>query len=280
MQKVLSIQSSVVSGHVGNDAAALPLQRQGIEVWCVPTALYSNHPAHGTYQGRMLPAAEVEALIGGVVDLHGFSECGAVLSGYLGLAATGAVVAKSVRRVRRANPAALYVCDPVFGDHGRRYVAADIVDVIRRDLVPLADILTPNAFEAADLSDSEISGVTDACRAAGILSDGGRRRVIVTGIEAGEAIATVIADGAARWQVTTPRLDHPAHGAGDLFAALLVGHLLHGNAIADAAARAVSSVYGIVEQAAARGDGDLPLVEAQELLVSPAHRFSAGPIPA
>ena len=108
MKKVLSIQSSVVSGHVGNDAATLPLQRQGFDVWCIPTVLYSNHPAHGPHQGRMIPSVELAALIGGVEDLHGFSACGAVLSGYLGLASTGAVVAQTVRRVRQANPAALY----------------------------------------------------------------------------------------------------------------------------------------------------------------------------
>lgn len=274
----MSIQSSVVSGHVGNDAAALPLQRQGFEVWSIPTVLYSNHPAHGRYQGRMFPAAEVEALIGGVEDLHGFSDCGAVLSGYLGLASTGALVAQTVQRVQQANPAAFYVCDPVIGDHGRRYVEADIIETIRRDLLSVADILTPNAFEAALLSGIDISGVADSCRAAGVLAEAAKRRVVITGIEAGESIATVVADREARWHVTTPRIDHPAHGAGDLFTALLVAHLLHGNTIVDAAAQAVSSTYAVVEQAAKRGSRDLPLVEVQDFLVSPPHRFTATPI--
>jgi len=223
----------------------------------------------------MLPAAEVSALIDGVEDLHGFSGCAAVLSGYLGLAATGAVVAQTVHRVRQATPAALYVCDPVIGDHGRRYVEADIIDIIRRDLLPLADILTPNAFEAGQLTDIEISGVADACRAAGALGDAGKRRVVITGVEAGDSIATVVADRNRRWHVTTPRIDHPAHGAGDLFAALLTGHLLHGKTIANAAAAAVSSAYAIVQLAAKRRDGDLPLVEAQEFLLAPPHRFPA-----
>ncbi len=274
----MSIQSSVVSGHVGNDAAALPLQRQGFEVWCIPTVLYSNHPAHGRYQGRMLTVAELEALIGGVEDLYGYSDCGAVLSGYLGLASTGAVVAQTVRRVRQANPAAFYVCDPVIGDHGRRYVEAEVIETIRRNLLPVADILTPNAFEASQLTGIEIAGVADSCRAAGMLAEGARRRVVITGIDAGESIATVVADREARWHVTTPWIDHPGYGAGDLFTALLVAHLLHGNTIAEAAAHAVSSTYTIVEQAAKRGDRDLPLVETQECLVSPRHRFTAMPI--
>ena len=278
MKNILSIQSSVVSGHVGNQAAALPLQRQGFDVWCIPTVLYSNHPAHGAHRGRIVPPVELDALIGGVADLHGFSNCGAVLSGYLGSAATGAVVAQSVRRVRRANPAAFYLCDPVIGDHGRRYVDADIIDVFRCDLVPLADIVTPNAFEAALLTAIDISGVADACRAARALAGAGRRRVAITGIEADHAIATVIADRDALWQVTTPRIDHPAHGAGDLFAALLVGRLLRGHTVADAAAHAVSVCHAVVEWAAQRGGSDLPLVEAQDCLASPPHRFMAEPV--
>lgn len=222
-----------------------------------------------------MPPAELTALIDGVEGLHGFSGCGAVLSGYLGLASTGAVVAQTVRRVRQANPAALYVCDPVIGDHGRRYVEADIIDIIRRDLLPLADILTPNAFEAGQLTDIEISGVADACHAAAALSDAGKRRVVITGIEAGESIATLVADRNRRWHVTTPRIDHPAHGAGDLFTALLTGHLLHGKTIANAAAAAVSSAYAIVRQAAEQRTGDLPLVEAQEFLRAPPHKFPA-----
>ncbi len=278
MNTVLSIQSSVAAGHVGNDAAALPLQLQGFEVWAIPTVLFSNHPAHGSHKGRVLPAAEVAALLGGIEDSYGFSECGAVLSGYLGAAATGTIVARTVRRVRRANPAALYVCDPVFGDHGRRYVAAEVVETIRRDLVPLADILVPNAFEASELSGIAISGVADACRAATALSNSGKRQVVITGVEAGESLVTVVADKGNCRQIATPRIDHPAHGAGDLFAALLLTHLLRGDAITAAVSRAVSSVFGVVEQAAKTGASDLPLVATQKLVVLPAHKFTAAPI--
>ena len=113
---VLSIQSAVTYGHVGNSAAVLALQRLGHDVWPVNTVTFSNHPAHGGFRGRVTPAAEVAELIRGVEERGALARCDAVLSGYLGEAGTAAVVLDAVRRVRAASPGALYCCDPVIGE--------------------------------------------------------------------------------------------------------------------------------------------------------------------
>ena len=145
---VLSIQSSVVYGHVGNRAAVPALERLGHDVWPVDTVAFSNHPAHGSFRGRIVPAAEVRDLIEGLAARGVLGRCDAVLSGYLGDPATGAVVEDAVARVRAANPRTLYCCDPVIGEVGRgAYVRAGVPEAFRDRLVPLADIVTPNPFE-------------------------------------------------------------------------------------------------------------------------------------
>src|ERR1700722_9823367 len=144
---VLSIQSTVASGHVGNAAAVFPLQCLGHEVWPIDTVRFSNHPGHGRFRGTVTPPDEVAALLQGMEELGLFARADAVLSGYLGDPGTAAVVAGAVEAVKRANPAALYLCDPVMGDGGQLFVDPAIPDLMRDRLIPLADIVTPNGFE-------------------------------------------------------------------------------------------------------------------------------------
>ena len=61
MQTILSIQSAVAYGHVGNSAATFPLQRLGHEVWPVPTVVFSNHTGYGAWRGPLLAPADVAA---------------------------------------------------------------------------------------------------------------------------------------------------------------------------------------------------------------------------
>src|SRR5271168_4549251 len=144
---VLSIQSSVAFGHVGNAAAVFPLQCLGHEVWPIDTVRFSNHPGHGQFRGRITPPAELAELLDGLQTLGLFARTDAVLSGYLGDPGTAELVARTVEAVKRANPAALYLCDPVMGDGDRLFVKPEIPDLMRDRLVPLADIVTPNCFE-------------------------------------------------------------------------------------------------------------------------------------
>ncbi|MBV8167200.1 MAG: pyridoxal kinase, partial [Alphaproteobacteria bacterium] len=110
-RNVLAIQSTVAFGHVGNAAAMLPLQTLGHEVWPIDTVRFSNHPGHGTFKGRVTPPAEIAELLAGIAALGLYARTDAVLSGYLGDPGTGALVAGAVSLVKRANPAARYLCD-------------------------------------------------------------------------------------------------------------------------------------------------------------------------
>lgn len=271
---ILSIQSSVSAGHVGNRAAVLPLQRLGYDVWPVDTVVFSNHPAHGQHSGRQVESAEVSALLDGLRNLGLWDRCEGVLSGYLGRAETGPVVVDAVRQIRAARQDLLFLCDPVFGDNGMLYVCADVVDFYRNVGIAAADIVTPNVFEAAHLTGIDTATVEGAHAAAATLLRMGPRIAVVTGVPIRSGIATVAASADGAWHIETPVFAGPSHGAGDLFAALLLGHLLKGLLLADALSKAVSAVYGLLAFTPARPTIDLPLVEGQDLLLAPPEIFN------
>ena len=275
---VLSIQSAVSLGHVGNAAAVPALQRLGHEVWPVDTVRFSNHPGHGTWRGRVLASDEIGDVISGIEERGAFGSCRAVLSGYLGSAAAGRLVGETVARVKKAAPEALYCCDPVIGDAAEGiYVEEDLVRLFAADLVPAADIVVPNAFELSVLTDRPIDDIASALDAADRLRARGPASVIVTSLPGAEAasLATLAVDGDEAWVVETPRLETPAKGAGDVFAALYLGHRLNGRGTASAVAAAVSSVYAVLAKTAAAGADELLLVAAQDALAAADQRFAS-----
>jgi len=274
---ILSVQSSVAAGHVGNQAATLPLQRLGFEVWPVDTVIFSNHPAHGGHSGRIVDSTAVSALIGGLEALGLWADCAGVLSGYLGRAATGTVIVDAVRRIRAVRKDMLFLCDPVMGDDGKIYVETGIADFFRTEAVAAADIVTPNAFEATELTGIDAATADGAIAAARALRARGPRIAVVTGVAGDtpddriETIA-VSADGA--WRVRTPAVAGPVYGAGDLFAALFLGHLLRQAPVPEALSNAVSAVHALITFAPAGRTVDLPLVEGQHLLLDPKPAFN------
>jgi pyridoxine kinase len=279
---ILSIQSWVAYGHVGNAAAMFPLQRLGAEVWAIQTVQFSNHPGYGGWTGDVYTGQAITRLVDGIAARGVLGSCDAVLSGYLGSAATGEAVLQAMDRVRAANPAALYCCDPVLGDDGPGvYVAADIADLMRRRAVPQADILTPNRFELATLTGEPVDDLAGAIAAVAALRAAmrpeGRQIVLVTSLpdaaDRDGSIDLLAADRTGAWLVRTPRLPQAFNGAGDAVAALFLFHHLAGAATPDALERAASSLYGVLAQTAASGHRELQLIAAQEELVRPTHLF-------
>jgi pyridoxine kinase len=279
---ILSIQSSVSYGHVGNSAAVFPLQRLGHEVWPINTVQFSNHTGYGEWRGDVFPARHLSDVLQGIDERGGLAGCHAVLSGYLGDAATGAVVLDAVERVRATTPAALYCCDPVMGDEGRGlFVRPDIPAFFADKALAIADIATPNQFELELIAGATIGSAADAVTAARTLRQRGPAIIAVTSLRfpavppghLGSLIAT--ADGA--WLVDTPLLDFPIspNGAGDVFAALLLGRLVAGEAAPEALEHTVSGLYSLLAATLAAGSRELALVAAQDELVRPAHRFPA-----
>lgn len=276
---IVSLQSSVAYGHVGNAAAVFALRRLGVDVWPIDTVRFSNHPGHGGFRGRRTSPREAAALVRGLAEAGVLAAATGVLSGYLGQAAMGRVLADLIARVRRANPAARVCLDPVMGDHGRGlYVDDGLVDFFRDRGPALADILTPNHFELELLVGRPLPDLAAVVAAARQLGGRGPPLVVVSSVatDARAALATiaVTADGGA-WQVVTPRLDHAARGAGDLLAALLLAHRLAGRPVADALAAAVASVFAVIAATVAGGGRELALVAAQAALVRPTTLFPA-----
>jgi pyridoxine kinase len=273
---VLSIQSSVAYGHVGNSAAVFPLQRLGLEVLAVPTVLFSNHTGYPSWRGRVLPAADIAEIVLGVEERGAFARCGAVLSGYLGSVELGRVVLDAAGRVKTANPAALYCCDPVMGDVGPGlFVRPDIPAFFLEEAMVRADITTPNRFELERLTGRRIASVGDAVAAARAVIAAGPRIVLVTSLDVrvGELSLLAVTAGEALI-VTTPRLPIQISGAGDLTAALFLGHLLAGRGLAAALARTASAVFAVIEATIAAGERELALVAAQDVLVASEVRFA------
>src|SRR3954451_12204356 len=167
---VLSVQSRVAYGHVGNAASVFPLQRLGIEAWALDTVAFSNHTGHGRWRGSAVAAAQIAELFEGIAALGVLPQIDAVLSGYLGDAATGPVLLDIVERVRAANPRALFCVDPVIGDSDTgSYVTDGIAEFFRDEALKLADIATPNRFELEYLTGARIGSPGDAAEAAAML---------------------------------------------------------------------------------------------------------------
>ncbi len=275
MSGVLSIQSEVIYGHVGNAMARFALQRLGREVLGVPTVLFSNHPGYRGAAGETVPAGKLAALIQGLESRGFLDGVAAVLSGYLGEAAQAEVVREAVLKAKRRDPRTLYLFDPVFGDEGGAYAAPGVAEAMARHLAPLADVVTPNRFELASLTSRRIDSVADAVAAARSL---GRPLVVATSVPDGRDLATVAVGPSEAFAVSVPRIDMAAHGTGDLTAALFLARRLEGRPVAEALSLAASSVDALVRAAGAGGLTELPLVAMQGALVDPpvllpAHSF-------
>jgi pyridoxine kinase len=275
---ILSIQSHVSYGHVGNSAAVFAMQRLGVEVWPVNTVTFSNHPGHGGFTGRVVEPAEVASLIEGIAKLGVLSRCDAVLSGYLGAPETGSVVLAAVEAARQAQPAVLYCCDPVIGDAGPGvYVRAGLPEFMRDRAVPLADIVTPNQFELEYLTGRNVSTREGLLAALARLHSLGPKIILVTSVMTtttpSGSIDIVGSDGRMAYLARTFRLGRDFNGAGDAMAALFLVHYLRTRSVPEALAAASASVFGVLRRTVEARSRELLLIDAQDELVAPSERF-------
>jgi len=277
---ILSIQSWVAYGHVGNAAAVFPMQRLGHEVWAVNTVQFSNHPGYGAFRGQVFPADAVREVVRGIADRGLLPSCDAVLSGYLGDASVGEVVLEAVTSIKAANPKALYCCDPVIGDAGPGiYVRQGIPQFMRTRALLSADIVTPNHFELQLLARRQARSMSDIRAAIDTVHALGPRAVLVTSVEAPETPADAVdllASAAGEcFRVRTPKLAMTVNGAGDAIAALFLVHYLATGSAREALENASSSIFGLLKRTAEAGSREPLLVAAQEEFVRPSIRFSA-----
>ncbi|MDZ8276008.1 pyridoxal kinase PdxY [Microbacterium aquimaris] len=276
--KILSIQSAVAYGHVGNSAAVFPLQRIGVEVLPVYTVTFSNHTGYGQWRGPMISPDDVREVIRGVQERGAFGDIDVVLSGYQGGEGIADVILETVEQVKVANPSAVYACDPVMGNaKSGCFVAPAIPVLLRERVVPAADIITPNQFELGFLTGTEPSDLESTLAAADAARAMGPRTVLVTSVERPDRpegtieMMAVTDDGA--WIVQTPRIPMKANGSGDVTAALFTAHLRRTGDAADALARTTSSVFALLSMTHESGQRELQLIQAQEHYADPQMQF-------
>ena len=278
MGVILSIQSHVVYGHVGNSAAVFALQRLGREVWPLHTVQFSSHAGYPGWRGEAFPPAWIGDGVAGLDAIGALPRCDGVLTGYLGKPETGAAALGALAVVRARNPDAAYACDPVIGDEGRIYVREGVPEFFRDRALPAATVVSPNAFELSWLTGLPITSRADAIAALEVLRARGPRVAYATSLRLedtpDDALDLIVAAPEGRALVRTPRLPIAVNGAGDLFSALFFHEWLATRDAAAALASAASRVYAIVAATAAAGARELALIAAQAELAEPSLRFT------
>jgi pyridoxine kinase len=281
---ILSIQSWVAYGHVGNASAVFPLQRLGANVWAVNTVQFSNHTGYGAWKGDVFTGEQVGRVIEGIAERGVFAGCDAVLSGYMGDRGIGEAILAAVEQVKQANPGALYCCDPVIGDDDTGSYVRPGIDVFLRDqALRAADIITPNRFEAEWLSGMTCRTLADAkavvARLQAMMAPDGARIVLVTSLRTedtpDDAIDMLAAEGDAVVRLRTPLHALNINGAGDAIAALFLFHRLRTGSVAAALAASGSAIHGVLKRTAAAGSREILTVAAQDEFVSPSELFVA-----
>jgi pyridoxine kinase len=277
---ILSIQSSVAYGHVGNSAAVFPLQRIGVEVWPVHTVHFSNHTGYGAWRGMVFSAETVAEVIQGIEERGVLHECDGVLSGYMGDASLGEVILDAFNRVQRANPSAVYCCDPVMGDVERGFfVRPGIPEFMRDRAVPAATIITPNQFELEYLADRAVTDLESALASVDQVMAGGPSVVLVTSLRRGDGrgdqIEMLAVDSGGAFTIETPLLPVNVNGAGDMTAALFFAHWRKSGSIQIALELTTGAVFAVLEETVAAGAREIQLIKAQESIANPSRRFQA-----
>jgi len=277
---ILSIQSHVAYGYVGNRAATFPLQRLGYDVNVVNTVQFSNHTGYGKWRGEVFTASHIKQVIEGLLELGILQNCQAVLSGYLGKPEIGREVLNVIELARQENAELVYLCDPVMGDIGRGiFVQADIPEFIASHAVAQATILTPNHFEMELLTKQAIHSVATAKQACAALRIHRRQIIVITSFKRSDApsgsLEIFLSAPEGDFLINTPYLAFAKapNGTGDLFSALFLGHYLKHSSAVKALELTVSSVYGILQYTFNQGAREMQIIKAQAQLIQPDHFF-------
>lgn len=262
---ILSIQSQVANGRVGNSIAAFAMERLGVRVWQLPTTILGRRPDRGAPGGGPLPAETLSSLFEGLAGDERLNEIDAVLTGYLGDFEQVAVIVDAAQRIKAANPQAVFVCDPVLGDDGKMYVAEPIADAIVNGLVPNADWIFPNAFELGVITGRPVEDLDQVRAAARRLG----KPTLVSSIRSAAGVGNLYASVAGDWYCETTRLPGSPKGAGDLLSALFLARRMRGETPPISLEGATGAVYDVIVRSLAAESDDLALPAAQDLLNEP-----------
>lgn len=259
------------------------MRRCGVSVWPLNTVQFSNHTQYGRWAGHVFPSLHLTEIVEGIGGVGGLAECDAVLSGYLGSEEQGEAVLNVLRRVKEANPRALYCCDPVMGHPEKGcIVAPGVAEFFTRSGVAVADIVCPNTLELGILTRAASTpGSLDEVRAAAEqLLQAGPEIVFVkhlgaAGLHGGEKFEMLLAATSGTWHVACPLIhfDRPPVGVGDLTTGLLLAKRLQGASLPEALEHAAGAYHAVMRTTADLGAYELQTVAAQDAIASPGDRF-------
>lgn len=240
--KILSIQSKLVYGYVGSNIAELAIQLHGLDVIAFPTVYLSAHTGHQPIHGKVMSKELFDDLILGVDNLDLMNSVGCIITGYIGSLDILKSTAQYITRIKSSYPSTNYICDPVMGDNGGLYIDEEVAQSYLNDIIPIADILTPNHFEFEYILGHTVRTECEALESV-LQNDILRNKtIIVTSCElditAPDEIDTLILKDGISTRISTKRIDISTTGTGDLFTALLSCRLTEGkelvNAVKDA----------------------------------------------
>ncbi|WP_299378922.1 pyridoxal kinase [uncultured Kiloniella sp.] len=271
MPSIISAQSHVCYGHVGNSAAAFPMQKLGVSVHSVPTTILSNHPAHASFYGRAVESDLLQYLFSGLEERGVFHGSGGFQSGYLATLDNGYVIEKAVKRFKACNSNGIYCLDPVMGDVGKGFfVTAGIPELIAQKLLPLADIITPNKFEFDTLTATSCQSHNDMVAAARkLMGDFNLRCVVITSADFGEkeTTHTLVVRREDATLYTTPFLQNGPSGTGDLFTGMFIARILMGQDEMEAADLSLNAVYSIIKHTVISNLKELDIITHQKCII-------------
>ena len=260
---ILSIQSHVVYGYVGNKAAVYPLQSMGYDVWPVNTVQFSSHTGYKEWQGEVFSREHIKKVIQGIENIGAIAECKAILSGYMGSKDTCLEVVETVQRFKAQNSKIIYLCDPVIGNINC-YVKPEVLEFFKTSLH--ADIITPNQFEAEILSGISIKNILDLKAVAAYFHNLGINVVVITGIknltEVANDLSTFVSDKINQHIIFTKEYDFkiPLNGTGDLFSSVFLGSYLVNNDAIEATKNALYYMDRVVKNTLNLGARELQVI--------------------
>lgn len=245
--RILSIQSHVVSGYVGNKSAVFPLQLLGFEVDAINSVQLSNHTGYKVFKGQVLNDKDLEELINGLVEnnLNNYTH---LITGYVGSASFLKKITEVIRTLKQKNPSLIYVCDPVMGDNGKMYVPEALKEIYRKEIIPLADIVVPNQFELELLSNAKINTMSELQNALKELHKIGPKTVAVSSTEINDKLTAIVSTSKDNKliKIDIPKIPANFTGSGDLFAALFLAHTYLQDNMKTAIEKTINSLYSVL----------------------------------
>ncbi|KAH8302230.1 hypothetical protein KR044_004258, partial [Drosophila immigrans] len=253
-KRVLSIQSHVVHGYVGNKMATYPLQLLGFDVDPLNSVQFSNHTGYKCFKGPISTEAELATIFEGLQENELLGQYTHLLTGYIGNPLFLRQVGIILKAIRQANPNLIFVCDPVMGDNGKMYVPKELLPVYRDEIIPLADIITPNQYEVELLTGKEVRSEADVWLAMDWFHERNIKTVVISSSDLGEPCtlrAFLSQQGGTRLSMDIPKQggkDLFFTGTGDLFAALFLAHSNGGADVTVAFEKTIATLQAVIKR--------------------------------